>query len=690
MTARRPLRKLLSVGASLLGAALVGGLGWGLANTSLSVGTIGVREQTPLHWLWTMAGESLSRLSYDLPFLFRDTEIPPEICMVYVSESSAQVLEQTGPVWDRQLYTDLLTRLTRDQPRAVILDVVFRDKWPEPGVDEALAAAIKENGRVFLAAGAEFDNGAPDPSGARLASKKILVPLPILRAAVGEKWGVVYLQPLDGDFGIRRLYAGGRNRASLAWVAAKELGGALDEQARETGSMRWMNYLGPAGTFPGLDFHLALEAPEQTFRDLIVVVGSRSTLSGVAMGKDDFRNPFNLLGGAFSTGAEVHATALLNLLHHDWLNRVDPQVEVWCVAGLGLLLGGALPRFRPHVAALLALLTLAAIVGTVWGLLVLRHQWFAWSVPVLVELPLALVWAIGTRYFFEERRRTVLRNAFSRYLSPRIVDRIADSDFDLTPGGEVVEASVLFTDLEGFTTLAEELRDPELITRILVKYFNQTTAHILENEGTILNFAGDAITAVWGAPLADSRHVHKAALAASRLRECARIEVDGRILRTRVGLHTGRLLAGNVGSKERFDYSVVGDPVNFASRLEGLNKFFGTDVLISEAVRLALNGSYFTRRLGECRVVGKKEACHVHELLGPVSGGPPPEWVAGFEHALDSFCRGDLDGAERGMRATLMARNDDGPARFFLARIDDARCHGTSAKDPCIIDFAEK
>ena len=686
---RRPLRKLFSAGASLLGAALVGGLGWALTTKSLSVGAIGVRKQTPLQWVWTAAGESLARLSYDLPFLFRDTEIPEEICMVYISESSAQALDQSGPVWDRQLYADLLKRLTQDKPRAVILDVVFRDKWSEPGVDEALAEAIRENGHVYLAAGLESDSGEPDPDGIRLAAQKILAPLPILREAVAEKWGVAYLQPLDGDFGIRRLYAGGRSRASLAWVAAKELGGTLDERLRETGPMRWMNYLGPAGSFSSVEFHVALDAPDGRFRDRIVVVGSRSTLSGVEMGKDDFRNPYNLLGGAFSTGAEVHATALLNLMRGDWLNRLDPRMEVWLVAGLGMILGGGLPLLRPHIAALVAILTLAAIVITVCVLLVQGHLWFAWSVPVFIELPVALVWAIGTRYFLEERRRTVLRNAFSRYLSPRIVDRIADSDFDLTPGGEVIEASVLFTDLEGFTPLAEELNDPELITRILVKYFNQTTAHILENDGTILNFVGDAVTAVWGAPLADPRHVHKAALAASRLRECARIEVDGRILRTRVGLHTGRLLAGNVGSKERFDYSVVGDPVNFASRLEGMNKFLGTDVLVSEAVRQKLNGSYFIRRLGEFRVVGKKEACLVNELLGPAKGTICPEWIAGFEHALDAFRQGDLDAAERGMRATL-ARRDDGPAKFYLARIAEARLTGLPADWSGITDFVEK
>ena len=145
--------------------------------------------------------------------------------------------------------------------------------------------------------------------------------------------------------------------------------------------------------------------------------------------------------------------------------------------------------------------------------------------------------------------------------------------------------------------------------------------------------------------------------------------MDGHLLRTRVGMHTGRVLAGNVGSAERFDYAVVGDPVNFASRLEGLNKYFGTNVLFSDAIRQKLGDEFIARRLGEFRIVGKKEACVIHEFLGPASSGGRPAWCDLFEKGVEAFRRGDFPAAERQMHETLAAHPDDGPAKFYLTQI---------------------
>src|SRR6185503_16907292 len=114
------------------------------------------------------------------------------------------------------------------------------------------------------------------------------------------------------------------------------------------------------------------------------------------------------------------------------------------------------------------------------------------------QAPLALAVAVGARYFLEERRRRALRWAFGHYLSEKVVDQIADADFDLSPGGVIVEASVMMTDLEGFTSLSEQLDDPERLSKILIQYFSETTRHILGTDGTIINFVGDAVTAVWG------------------------------------------------------------------------------------------------------------------------------------------------------------------------------------------------
>ena len=686
-------RRLLRLASSVFGAVLVGALGWVLAQTSFSVGTFGERKATRFGWLCTSLGESLARLSYDLPFIVRGTVAMPKSCIVYLVEDSARKLGQTGLIWDRKLHVQLLAALAADKPRAILFDIVFSDAAAEPGVDEAFAAAIQKSGNVFLASPLEKDAGIIGATGIRVSSERPIPPIAPLRAAAAG-WGVIAFQPLDGDYGVRRISPGTENVPSAPYRAAVKLGAALHDTPNAWLQPRWQNYYGPAGTAESIAYDRVIQENRPApgyFTDRIVVVGGRSTLGGLAFGKDDFRNPFSVLGGAFSTGAEVHLTALLNLLRHDWLTRLDERRELWIAVLAGVVLGGGLPRFRPHLATLLAVVAFVVIGGFACWLSVTHRVWFAWGVPAFVQIPAALFWAVGARYFLEERRRHLLRNAFGHYLSTHLADRIADSDFDLAPGGSVEEVTVLFTDLEGFTPLSEKLNNPELLTQVLLKYFAETTAPILENDGMIVNFVGDAVTAVWGAPLAETDHARKAARAAWRLHESAHLEVDGHRLRTRVGLHTGRVLAGNIGSAERFDYAVVGDPVNFASRLEGLNKYFGTNVLISDALRQKLGGEFSARRLGEFRVVGKSEACVIHEFLGPAPDAGRPGWCDVFEQGVAAFCTGDFATAERHMHETIALRDgSDGPAQFYLNRLAALRSAPLPAGWSGIVEFAEK
>jgi adenylate cyclase len=317
--------------------------------------------------------------------------------------------------------------------------------------------------------------------------------------------------------------------------------------------------------------------------------------------------------------------------------------------------------------------------------------WFAWGVPVLVQTPIALGWAVGTRYFLEERRRTRLRNAFAHYLSPSMADRIADANFDPTPGGEVVEATIIFTDLQGFTTLSEGLGDPRKLSEVLIAYFTNTTQHVVENQGTIIKYIGDAVLAVWGAPLPDAEHPIKATRAAWRMHLASGKEVLGHKLITRVGIHTGEVLAGNLGSAYRFDYTVIGDAVNFAARLEALNKYLGTRILISDATVSRLNGEFITRRLGDFKVVGKDQTVGIHELTVPKGEAEPMPWLEAFDAGTAAFRCGDLDEAERRMREVCELRGGhDGPAKFYLGKITALRSEGLPSNWTGTIELTSK
>ncbi len=687
---RRFVRLLLGCVASSLGALVLGSLGWLLVAASFSAGAVDRREKPRPAWIGGSLAEGLARWSYDLPFVIRGDQPPTDACLVYIDESSMRALGQRIDAWDRRLHAQLIRKLTQQGARAVLFDIVFSEPWPDPAVDEDFAAAMQEHGRVFLGAALELEEGVGgEVDGFRVVQERTIPPIRVLRRAAAG-WGLLAFRPVDADYSVRTIYTGMETVPSATWLAAKALGASLPDSIEERSRVRWMNYYGRADLFPSVSYDRALapDGPRDLFRDRIVVVGGRSTLSGLRLGKDDFRGPYGLLGGQVFKGPEIHLTMLLNLLHSEWLTRMSTRSELLLAVILGILLGGGLPCVRPHMAVLIALGSMLAISALAYWLFLGDRVWFAWAIPAFVQAPVALVWAVGCRYFIEERRQRALRNAFARYLSPQMAERIAEADFDLSLGGVTVEATVMFTDLENFTVLSEKLDDPARISKILTTYFTQTTGHILENDGTILKYTGDSVQAVWGAPLPDEHQARKAVRSALLLHEAGQMEVLGHPLRTRIGINAGRMLAGNLGSIQRFDYAITGDAVNFASRLEGLNKYLGTSILISDSVATQLGQEFTLRCAGEFRVVGKKSARIVYEVLG--ENIEPPPWMETFARALDAFRKQHFDAAEEAFRETLAHRGNDGPAIFYLAQIASLRLQALPSDWSGIIELTAK
>jgi adenylate cyclase len=347
---------------------------------------------------------------------------------------------------------------------------------------------------------------------------------------------------------------------------------------------------------------------------------------------------------------------------------------------------------RPFLAAVTAVIVSFAITALASWCVWHQHVWFDWMVPAAVQMPLGLVGSIGSRYLLESRRRKELRRAFGFYLSPQMADRIADSDFDLKPGGKLVDATVIFTDLESFTSISENM-DPAEVAEVLTSYFGQTTKCILENKGTIIKYIGDAVFAAWGAPIDDPEHAVRAVETACNLRCLSELVVRGKTLRTRVGIHSGKVLAGNLGSSYRFDYTMIGDPVNFASRLESLNKYLSTQVLISDAVRKQLNPDRFIiRPLGEFRVAGKTQSVVIHELLCRCDAESGEKlWIEVFEEGLGKFRAGEFDAAKISLNRTREMRGGaDGPSEFYLRKITGLEANGHREDWMGVVELSEK
>jgi adenylate cyclase len=619
-------------------------------------------------------GDGLARLSYDFPFLFQSGG-DAKVVMVYVNAGIKRDLGEPEDVpLNRRYYTQLIDRLHRDGARLVFFDFIsFDEANPDPVVDREFSKAARSFDRVVVVTRSSMSDQL------NIAVDEVTPVAATISASV-----VTGLCNVDDvpDHVVRRIFMGTAEQPSAAWAAASLLGAPATHDPNARFRERWVNYYGPPGSFKGVALNQALETnglPQGFFRDKIIVVGSGSDVALAGATQDEFANPYSRFGAGVpgarkrpSYGAEVQAQTLLNLINGDWLEQLNPRAQAALIIVWGFICAFGLSGRRPWNAALLAIVGMGIVGASAVWMQLKVHLWWDWGV-LMVQTPVALVWSVGYQYVTEFRRRQMLRQAFGLYLSPYMAERIANSQFDLSLGGTEVEATVMFTDLEGFTKMSESLA-PQEVSKILTTYFNQTTRVILHEQGTIIKYIGDAVMAVWGAPMADERHAERAVIAAWGMNQAGKERVEGRQLRTRIGINTGKVLAGNLGSDFRFDYTLIGDTTNFASRLEGLNKYLGTDILISESTRLQLSEKMRLRCVGRFIVSGKKIAVKIYEVLGPGSTAEVPEWLARFDQGLECFIRRDFDNAERLMREVIALRDGkDGPAQFYLKEIATVR-----------------
>ena len=638
---------------------------------TLAITFAGIVFVAALGWVmfYFPIGNPIARLSYDLPFAWRSNIATPDVRLVVIDENSARALNQPiDAPWDRHLHAQLVNLLTKAGARAILFDLVFDAPSANPKVDDEFAQAIHDNGHVFLGAARRSLPGRQDDE------EQLLAPIPLLRHAAAG-WGLLVFSPIDPDSGVRQIFLGGDQVPGVTWRMARFLGAPLPETP-DTDHERWLNYYKPAGLMESVGYNVALNPNESApdfFRDKIVLVGGRQTVGNFDQQKDQFFTPYTRWGQPFVSGMELHATTLLNLLHHEWLERPNPRTEMLLIILYGVLvtiLLSTVCAFCPFraagVAAVCASLVAVAACWSAWH----DHVWFDWLVPAVLQTPAALFWALGTNYLSEARRRAAIRRAFSLYLSPAMADEISEARFDLKPGGKLTEATIMFTDLQGFSSLSEQIKDPLKIAEVMITYYNNTTKHILDNRGTIIKYMGDAVFASWGAPLKDDDHAYHAVVAAWGMHQYSQLNVHGHHLVTRIGVNTGSCFSGNLGSDFRFDYAVIGDPVNLASRLEGLNKYLGTQVLITEETLQKLRGRFAVRTLGRFVMKGKVEDVIVHELLGPTITNVIQAQVALFDEALKYFQAGDLAKARAGFERTQAKRGgDDGPCDFYLKKI---------------------
>ncbi len=665
-----------------------------------------------------------------------------EVVIVAVDEASLAELGRWP--WPRARLATLVDRLTEGGARAIGFDVLFDQ--PDPSVDHEtlhhvletepqsageleaallayndarMAAALRASGRVVLAHFFDLGPTAPDtPTTGDAAT----IPEIAAQVAAGANVGIIpaatafhgniailanaaagtghYNFLPDGDGAFRRVpmvvrldkrYTGALSLETFrrfAGVAAASMTvegygvaalrvGATEIPVDEAGEL-WINYLGPKErTFRYIRASdvIAGRLPEGAVDGKIVLVAL------TAVGSDRRASPFS----AEMPAVEIHATVIDNILQRQSLHR--PSWIIPLEAGVVLLLGALVGSFLRIPGAWGFCASAGLLIAYAWG----TQQLFERRGLVLSAL--YPVGAIGfavlgggiVRYLGEEREKRRIRDTFRLYLDPEVTEQLAREPERVRLGGDRCTVTVFFSDIRGFTTNVEALQErsgPEEVAKLMNEYLTAMTNILFEHRGLLDKYIGDAVMALWGAPVAVPDHAKRACQTALHMLDAlAPLNQRWRTLgwphvAIGIGIDTGEVVVGNFGSATRFNYTAMGDHVNLASRLEGLNKTYRTRILLSETTQREVADDFVCREVDRVEVKGKHRSVTIYELLGPIAAdtdGSRRRLAAGFAEVLAAYRARDWEGAEARVARFTAEWGCDGPAAELARRIRELR-----------------
>ena len=412
-------------------------------------------------------------------------------------------------------------------------------------------------------------------------------------------------------------------------------------------------------------------------KDKVVLIGATYPDS-----KDYEKTPFFIGTKLYSKqelpmfGVHVHHNIASTIINNRFLKAIRDWQVMALIAMMAIATVLITYRFRGFFGLLLAVLLILLYAGTAVALFISNRLIIPIVAPSVITVVVCYV-AVGTyNYLTERRQKAMIKNTFSRYVPVKVVSELLKNPDMLKLGGEERVMSVIFTDVAGFTTISEKLSPTELVM-LLNEYLTAMTDIVLANDGIIDKYEGDAIMAEFGAPLPDEQHALKACFTAIEMqKKLAEMRVQFKAagkpeLSARVGINSGNMVIGNMGSQAIFDYTVMGDNVNLASRLEGANKAYNTHVMCSEATRKFVEHALITRELDILRVKGKTEGVMVHEVICRKSDGLSDS----MRQVLDIYQKGLAAYKERRWQDgidlfadSLKIEPDDGPSGVYLER----------------------
>ncbi|MBS1271130.1 MAG: Adenylate cyclase 2 [Candidatus Marinimicrobia bacterium] len=576
----------------------------------------------------------------------------------------------------RSFYAQMNNLFAEVGTRSVMYDMLFydpdlnRDETYAEETDGAFAASIREHGQVILGAelladtakktpslgefGFQMINDGPEQDLTYRGAKAPIDTLLNATTALGvtnvrtDRGGVLRHVQLFHEYQ-GKIYA---NLPVRGWLAEIEMNPTWSKGAYRIGGRRipvdddgeylvnWYGAGGPDGVFRYVPISAVIQTASalryggepalnpEMFRDKYIIVGAS------AAGLKDLK-PTPFTGISAYPGMEIWAMVLSNLTQGDFVHVVS-----WWVNFLNTLLVSFLAfmiftRFQLRYSNLMMVGILAYIIGIAISVWVANRAWLGIITPV-TGFVLSYITIATLSFVVEGRSKLEIRKVFSRYVHPDVIQNLLKDPELVQMGGDEIYATVLFSDIYNFTTFSEGKTAPELV-QYLNEYFDTLTSFVLDHNGLLDKYTGDGIMALFGAPVPRDDHAYLASQAALAHRDYSLklrekyTELPPAVhfhLNTRIGLNSGPIVAGNIGSERRADYTAIGDDVNLAARLEGVNKVFKTKIIISESTFELVKEHFICRELDMLRVKGKTEPVKIYELIDYI--GRKPEYNMGL------------------------------------------------------------
>lgn len=630
-----------------------------------------------------------------LNYLYQERPVADEIAVIYIDDYSlADETLGRWQDWSRTYYATAIENLNEAGAAVIGIDLLFnreskglseKDLLQTLTGGQTTGSIEVDPSQVFMDLLPYLEESHPDDiilaEAIEEAGNVVLAKVPYIDPETGEFLGDGGSIDIISEVSAGEGYTYGEMSQSdtILQLNAEEsfdtviseffTGQEVDIPTDERGNM-YVNYSGATGSYKYFSFYdiYSNNFAKEDVEGKILLIGV-----GSATLQDRYTTP---LGDSTMPGVEIHANAIQTILENAFLEDATFGQQAISIT-LTAVIATALFMYLPFWIALISLLILGII------------NWFAIKAAFNSGLILNIIYPYITllvlyitsviyRYLTELREKSQVKSAFGHYVSKEVANEVLKNPESLKLGGQKREITSFFADIANFTTWSEGT-EPNALVSQLNEYFDAFSKVIMSQKGTVDKFEGDALVAFFGAPLESPDHAILACQGALQARKAiaelnTRWKEQGKKqLSFRIGINTGEATIGNIGSTERFDYTAIGDTVNLAARLEGTNKFYSTQIIISGNTHAKLEDKFELRRLDKVQVKGKDESINIYELLAEKDTLPKEalEIINTFHQAIEYYRNRDWAGAKQRFEEVLKKAPGDGPSQMYIKRIEE-------------------